>query len=282
MLSFLEKLRTLALDTLFPIFCVSCRKEGEWICPECLEKINMLDSQVCPYCEKVITENGVICPRCKNSFSNKKISVPLDALLVSAKYKENDLAKIIHLFKYSFARDLSVPLGKLIASCFSKNTLPLPDIIVPIPLHPRRLRWRDFNQSELLAQHLCQNLAPGLEIPLGNKILRRKRFTQPQMKIKNYSQRKENLKNAFAIYPVRKFSSPTRETNRDIGSFDKFFSNGVKNKTILLVDDVCTTGSTLLECAKILKQNGARKVFGAVIARQACPLHRRASALGGK
>ena len=246
MLSFLERLRLLALDTLFPIFCVSCRKEGEWICPECLGKIKIIDLQVCPYCEKIITENGTICPRCKNSFSSKKTIIPLDALLVSAKYKENELAKIIHLFKYSFARDLSIPLGKMMIRCFSKNSLSLPDIIIPVPLHPRRLRWRDFNQSELLAQYLSQNLAPGLEIPLGTKILKRRRFTQPQMKIKNYTQRKENLKNAFAIINAK----------------------GVKNKTILLVDDVCTTGSTLLECAKILKQNGAHKVFGAVIARQ--------------
>lgn len=263
-LSFLEKLRILALDTLFPIFCVSCRKEGEWICPECLGKIEIIDLQVCPYCEKIITENGVICPRCQNSFSHKKIAVPLDALLVSAKYNENELAKIIHLFKYSFARDLSIPLGKLIVSCFSKNSLPLPDVIIPIPLHPRRLRWRDFNQSELLARYLGQNLAPGLDIPVGAQILKRKRFTQPQMKIKNYAERKENLKNAFTIinhseiHPVKSASGglATQEFNR------------VKNKTVLLVDDVCTTGSTLLECAKILKQNGARKVFGAVIARQ--------------
>lgn len=249
MLSFLEKIKILVLDTLFPIFCLSCGKEGEWICLECLDKIKIIDLQVCPYCERVITENGMICPQCKNSFSNKKIAAPLNALLVSAKYKENGLSKIIHLFKYNFVRDLSIPLGKLIVRCFSKNSLPLPDIIIPIPLHPRRLRWRDFNQSELLAKYLSQNLAPGLEIPLGAKVLKRKRFTQPQMKIKNYSERKENLQNAFAIVQPEE----------------------IKNKIILLVDDVCTTGATLLECAKILKKNGARKVFGAVIARQACP-----------
>ena len=246
MLSFLEKLRTLALDILFPVHCVSCRKEGEWICPECLKKIKLLDQQVCPYCEKIATENGVICRQCKNSFSCKKILIPLDALLVSAKYKDNGLAKIIHLFKYSFVRDLNVPLGKIMAECFSKNSLPLPDIIIPIPLHPRRLRWRDFNQSELLANYLGHNLAPGMKIPVKNKILKRKRFTSPQMTIKNYAKRKENLKNAFAI-----------ENNINI-----------KDRAVLLVDDVCTTGSTILECAKILKQNGAGKIFGAVIARQ--------------
>lgn len=246
MLSFLEKLKLFVLDTLFPIFCFSCQKEGKWICPKCLDKINILDLQVCPYCEKVITENGMICLKCKNYLSYRKISAPLDALLISTKYKENDLSRFIHFFKYNFVRDLSLPLGKLMVDCFSKNNLPLPDLIIPIPLHSRRLRWRDFNQSELLAQYLSQNIAPGLEIPVENKILKRKRFTQPQMKIKNYSERKENLQNAFGIIKP--------ET--------------VKNKIILLVDDVCTTGSTLLECAKILKKNGARKVFGIVIARQ--------------
>lgn len=246
MLSFLKKSKTLILDTLFPIFCLSCKKEGEWICPECFKKIKNIDFPVCPYCEKVIMNNGTICPKCKNSFSYNKKIVPLDALLVATKYKEADIARIIHLFKYNFVRDLNIPLGKIMVQCFSKNSLPLPNIIVPVPLHPRRLRWRDFNQSELLAKYLSQNLAPSLEIPLNTKLLKRRRFTQPQMKIKNYSERKENLQNAFvAIYP------------------DK-----VKNKVILLVDDVCTTGATLLECAKILKKNGARKVFGIVIARQ--------------
>lgn len=249
MLKSLEELKKIALDALFPIYCLSCKKEGEWICPECFKKIKVIDLQICPYCEKVIMENGMICQRCKNSFSYKKIAAPLNALLVSAKYKENGLSKIIHLFKYNFVRDLSIPLGKIMVRCFSKNSLPLPDIIIPVPLHPRRLRWRDFNQSELLAKHLSQNLAPGLEIPLGTKVLKRKRLTQPQMKIKNYSERKENLQNAFSIAG----------------------SEEIRGKVILLVDDVCTTGTTLLECAKILKKNGARKVFGAVVARQACP-----------
>jgi ComF family protein len=246
MFSLLEKIKILFLDTLFPIHCLSCQKEGEWICSECFKKIKILDLQICPHCEKVITENGKLCPSCKNSLSYREISFPLDALLVSTKYKENNLSKFIHFFKYNFVRDLSLPLGKIMTNCFSKNSLPLPDIIIPIPLHPRRLRWRDFNQSELLAKYLSQNLAPGIEIPMESNLLRRKRFTQPQMKIKNYAERKENIKNAFSITQSKK----------------------IKDSNILLVDDVCTTGSTLLECAKILKKNGARKVFAIVIARQ--------------
>jgi ComF family protein len=139
---------------------------------------------------------------------------------------------------------------------FLDNGLPLPDLVVPIPLHKRRLRWRGFNQSELLANYISENLTPGMEIPVLNDILIRKKHTTPQMQVKKYSERKENIKDAFEIYPVKSAG----------GSAEKF--KRIKNKNILLVDDVATTGATLNECAKTLKQSGAKKVFALVLARQ--------------
>ncbi|MDP1620398.1 MAG: hypothetical protein Q8M12_05395, partial [bacterium] len=90
----------------------------------------------------------------------------MDGLLVAAKYKDDHLGKLVHLYKYRFIEDLHIPLGKILTEAILQSRLPIPDIIIPIPLHPRRQRWRGFNQSQLLAGHISRNLAPGFEIPL--------------------------------------------------------------------------------------------------------------------
>lgn len=229
------------LDTLFPVSCISCGKDDEWICEKCLNKISLKNIQVCPYCEKRITPNGYTCFDCK-----KKLS--LDGLLVATSYRDKIISSAIHLYKYRFVEDLSHALGNIILRTISNSDLPLPDIIIPIPLHKRRLRWRGFNQSELLAEYLGKKITPGFPIEVSNNLIRRIRYTEPQMKIKNKLQREKNIRNAFEI--PRKIS-------------DK-----IKNKRVLLVDDVITTGATIFECAKMLKKSGAGEVFAIVIARQ--------------
>lgn len=227
------------MDTLFPIRCLSCRKEGQWICDACFSKINLRDDHVCGVCEKVSTPGGLTCIACKRKSD-------LDGLIVAASYKNPLIAKAVHLFKYGFASDLHIPLGNILVKALQKNDTPLPEIIVPIPLHPRRLRWRGFNQSKLLAQHIAANLLPQMPIELVENILVRKRYTPPQMQIKNYAHRQQNIQGAFAI------ANPEE----------------IKDKIVLLVDDIATTGSTIFECASVLKKNGAKEVYAAVIARQ--------------
>jgi len=243
-----ERIKKFILDTLFPISCVICKKENAWFCQNCFEKIEIVSEQVCPYCEKISSTKGAICPKCKLYFSKKNKEIFLDNLLVSAKYKRGRLSKVIHVYKYNFISDLSIPLGKIILKALVKNNIPIPDLIIPIPLHPRRLRWRGFNQAELLADFISLNLTIGLEIPIEKNVLQRKKYTPPQMKIKSYKERVSNMQGAFCL--------------------KKEEIKKIKNQNILLIDDVSTTGSTLLECAKILKFFGAKKVFGAVIARQ--------------
>jgi ComF family protein len=247
----IEKIKNFLLDILFPASCLSCGKYGSWICPECFSRIKILFDQVCPYCEKITTDSGQICPQCRKKFLNENRSADLDGLLVSARYHENNLARLVHFYKYNFLKDLSVPLSRLIMKVITKNNFPLPDAILPVPLYPRRLRWRGFNQSELLADYLGKNLAPGFSIPILSDLIIRKKYTAPQMKIKDYKKRRQNIAEAFAI-------------NRNCAEPDKI----ILNKKILLIDDICTTGSTILECAEVLKKAGAREVFGAVIARQ--------------
>ena len=170
----------------------------------------------------------------------------MDALLSATEYQA--ISKLVHLFKYNFVFELGVPLGKLITRSILQNNLALPDLIIPVPIHQRKLKWRGFNQAELLAKTISQNLTPGIEIPVDANLLYRKKHTQAQMKIKSYKERLANLTNAFAL--------------------EKEASEIISGKKILLVDDIATTGATLLECAKVLKSAGAKEVIGTIIARQ--------------
>lgn len=237
----LQKTKKVILDTLFPISCLSCGKTDVWLCKNCLNKIPLKNIQVCPYCEKMITPNGYTCFGCKKKYS-------LEGLLVASSYKDRVVSKAIHLYKYRFAEELSSPLGNIILKSIKNSELPLPDIIIPVPLHSRRLRWRGFNQSELLAEYVSKKITPGFPIPVVSDLLQRFRYTHPQMEIKNYFARRKNIENSFKI--------------------TKNKLELVKNKRILLVDDVTTTGATIFECAKTLKKSGALEVFAVVIARQ--------------
>lgn len=257
------------LDTLFPINCLSCGKHGSWFCDSCLEKIPLRIEHVCPVCEKLITPDGRICFGCQ-----KKLRI--DGLLAASSYQNEAVASAVHCFKYRFIEELAGPLGGILVKALLHSQLSIPDVIVPVPLHKRRLRWRGFNQAELLADYLSDNLTPGFKIPVADRILVRKKYTRPQMEIKNYSRRKENLKDAFVmtnqIGKINKKSAsdmdclPVRQAgDRNLYQTGKSL---LDNKVVLLVDDIATTGSTLFECAKVLKQNGAKEVFAVVVARQ--------------
>lgn len=239
--NYLQNIKVFILDTLFPISCVSCSHDGAWLCDSCLQKIKLLSFQLCPQCEKIITPDGRLCSCCQRQ------SPPLNALLVTTRYKEGNVSRLVHLFKYNFIEGLRLPLGKLMAKALLASGLPVPDLIIPVPLHQRRLRWRGFNQAGLIANYVSSNLTPGYAIPVFENILKRTRYTHPQMKIKDYLQRRKNMQNVFFLA-----TGPSQ----------------IKNKNILLIDDIATTGATLFECARTLKQNGAKKVSAAVIARQ--------------
>ncbi|MCD6149985.1 ComF family protein [bacterium] len=235
------KIKDFILDTFFPISCLSCGKPDEWICEKCLSKIPLKREQVCPICEKATTPDGRVCFNC-----GKKHSI--DGILTAASYKNKLVSGATHYYKYRFIEDLNIPLGNLLAKAFLKSDLPIPDLIIPVPLHKRRLRWRGFNQAGLLAKYLSSNLTPGFKIPIPDNLIIRQKHTPPQMKIKNRARRRKNMQDAFKI------NSSQRKS--------------IKEKRILLVDDIATTGSTFFECAKVLKKFGAKEVFGIVIARQ--------------
>lgn len=224
---------------MFPKKCLLCEKEGFWLCPLCEEKIAYIDFQVCPVCEKYNTPMGMPCEKCKRETA-------LSGLITAAKYQKENLAKLVHNFKYNFVKDIGEDLGKIMLKGATINKLPLPDVIIPVPLHSRRLRWRGFNQAQILAEYLSKNITPGFSLSVSSNNLIRKKYTSSQMQIKKYQERQKNLQNAFAVKDPAEY----------------------KNKIIWLIDDISTTGSTLFECAKILKQAKAKKIFALVLARQ--------------
>ncbi len=230
------------LDTLFPLRCLGCHIRGFWLCPTCEQHIPLRIEQHCPACLRQITPQGEVCFACR-----KNHSTPLDGLFVASYYKDPLLSSLLHTYKYRFLPGLSAPLGHLLISALEKSSLLLPQALVPVPLHPRRLRFRGFNQSLLLAEEIAVNLTPGLTLPVITETLIRSRYTKPQMKTSSREERLANLKNAFQI-----------TTGKE---------SALKDKDLWLIDDVATTGTTLEECARMLKKHGARSVFGIVLAR---------------
>jgi len=147
---------------------------------------------------------------------------------------EGSLKKAIKRFKYNKKIHLSKPLGDMMARYIKSNIgVSAIDFFVPVPLHYKRLHQRGFNQSEILSHELSVNLS----IPTVTGVLHRVKETKPQFEVSR-KDRFKNVKSAFVI------NSP---------SF-------IENKKVALIDDIYTTGSTISECTKVLKEAGAAQV----------------------
>ena len=236
----MRALSSVLLDILFPLLCLACRKKGEWICSDCQKRIPLYIEHRCPVCKKTITPAGETCRDCYGHSS-------LDGIFSATFYEIPIISRAIHTYKYRFVPEVSKPLATVLQDALLQKDLPLPEALVPVPLHPRRLRFRGFNQAELLARELSQLIAPELSLPVIADALKRIRYTKPQMKTTSRTGRLANLKDAFSV--------------------DKTKQALLKNKRVWLIDDVATTNTTLSECAKVLKENGAKSVFGIVVAR---------------
>lgn len=233
-------LRQHGIDLFFPLRCFGCETEGALVCPTCLEAIPEREYQECPVCRKPYQKNGATCRDCR------KLTA-LDGLFIARPYRHRLLQKLVFALKYRFIATAAEPLGQLLAESVSHHPFPLPELIIPVPLHPRRLRFRGFNQAEVLARKLMSLLLPGSPVPIRTDLLKRVRFTKPQMKTDSKPERLANLSDAFVV---------TLET-----------AGPLVGKAIWLIDDVATTGTTFDECARTLKAAGAKTVWGVVVAR---------------
>lgn len=233
----------LLLDILFPPLCIGCKKyigdvKNVLICQRCLESIKTNNSFFCPVCKLRLPQARQIC-------KHKELKRHPYILAAASNYDNQTLQNLIHYFKYKKLEAIAPILGDLLTKYLNSlslkpYTLNFSTIIVPIPLHFKRKIERGYNQSELLAQIVSAKF----NIPLANA-LRRTQNNPPQARAKNYVERQKNLSGIFSV------SDP----------------EVIKNKNIILIDDVYTSGATIAEASRVLKQNNARKIIALVVAK---------------
>jgi competence protein ComFC len=225
-------LKEFIYTVIFPRYCLLCHRYGKYLCSSCLDtKFIAHQEKFCHICQGLL--------RHKSDGRNLSfVHTPcrkrtrLDGLFAVWEYNES-VKVLISAVKYRFQYRILEDLRKVMK--YKYGTLPVSvDVIVPVPLHRQRKAWRGFNQAELLAGCLGWNLLPVLE---------RVRDTRPQAKMNRFH-RINNLTGSFTLKP----------------------GGDVSGKSILLVDDVATTGSTLEEAARCLKAHGAKAVYGFVLA----------------
>ena len=113
-LSFIKNINKYILDTIFPIYCLSCGQEGEWVCPDCINKISIEDNPSCPRCHKVST--------CSSYCQECKITSKMNGIIVASSYENKLLQKIIRNFKYKYIKDLMYPLGNILCQRLIQNS----------------------------------------------------------------------------------------------------------------------------------------------------------------
>lgn len=225
------------LDFIFPKYCISCKTLGVYICSTCFAKLYFSTQFTCLTCGEA-SYDGLTHNKCISYYSP-------DGAFSSLEYKS--LAKrLIYQFKYKpYLSDLSKALGELLYEGIIQHESLMKEIIgkdvwcTAIPAYISKKNTRGYNQAELLAKNFVKHM----NIQYCD-LLKRTKDTKPQITLSK-QERKENMVDAF------EFKGKTELTG----------------KVILLVDDVLTTGSTLFYAAKILKKNGAKKVFGVTLAR---------------
>jgi len=207
------------------------------------ELLNLVCPQKCIDCG---APNVILCDKCLDSFPPPPF-FGKQGIFAATSYDDEIVRKAIRLFKYRGVKTLAAPLAELIRrsldkarlfSIFERSLASV--VIIPIPLSPKRLRQRGYNQSELIGHFLSDRLSVRMEADILIKI----KDTPSQVEIKDRKERLKNLQGAFAV------KNPEE----------------IKDKIVILVDDIITTGATLNEAKKVLKQSGAKKVFGVAVA----------------
>ena len=210
------------------------------VCPECLDSLAPIRIAQCVLCgerlapAQLLIGNGQ-CQACCEYPPN------FDRAVSYGEY-DSGLRDLIHLLKYEAVLPAARPLGKLLAKSIEQLRLQGPALVVPVPLHSSKRRERRFNQAELIARAALKQLPPQFE--LSRDVLVRHRSTRSQVGLDRQA-RIQNMHGAFRV------TDPGR----------------IVGRTIIVVDDVMTTGTTVSECARVLKRAGAEKVFAATVGR---------------
>lgn len=229
------------LDFVLPPRCLSCGTEVEksgTLCHGCWGELSFIMDPFCESCGVPLPESlpgGMICPECSSepppyAKARAALTYKGSVMRLVSRYKYHDQLQATLLF----TGWMQLAGGRLIEEA---------DMVVPVPLHWKRLFLRRYNQAAELARTLAKVNAK----PYASTLLIRRKDTKAQASLSRVG-RVANVKGAFALHP-------------------KLAKDAVKDKTILLIDDVMTTGATIASCAKVLRKAGARKVLVLTVAR---------------
>jgi ComF family protein len=236
------------VDWLFPPRCRACAswipgRDAQYFCLPCRSAIELVRHPLCSICGRPFPDSagedhpcGLCIKRPPHFFQARAWACyPREEL------DRQPLRTVVQRFKYGRKVSLGKPLGQLMARGCEEFLDGCPArLIVPVPLHPKRLRWRGFNQSVLLAREVSRAYFTAMD-PF---VLVRRRETPPQTSLTEV-ERRRNVRGAFAVNP------------------DK----SITNQSILLVDDVYTSGATVNECSRVLRRAGAKEVYVLTLAR---------------
>jgi len=220
------------LDFIYPRRCISCDQiisaSKEHLCDNCKIFFKYIEEAMCVCCGGLVRQENV---KCRDCIENDKLFTKNIPIFVY----EDLVQDAIYRFKYGKKAHLGKGLGSIMAERLFQmpNFLENLDYIVPIPIHRNRMKTRGFNQAELLAKEISKVSG----IPMGKNLIVRIRDTAPQSKV-SFSGRKNNLKGALEV--------------------NKRYA--LENKSILLVDDIYTTGNTLNACCEVLYKVGVKEV----------------------
>lgn len=229
-----ESILSSFLKLIFPQRCVFCDAiYREPVCQNCAGAVTFISPPFCNVCGIPFKSSGVKNHTCGECIKNKRhYSWAREILLYNSA-----TAKVIHRFKYKHDTVYSRALGSIMTDSQDLKGF---DVIIPVPLHIKRLRERGFNQSLLLAAVAGKKHG----VPVDPFTLKRMKWTEPQVNLSG-DERRANVRGAFEV------------------------AGDVCGKNILLIDDVYTTGATVGECSRVLKKNGAKDVCVLTLARTA-------------
>lgn len=225
----LDQLINFLLSLIFPLRCSTCKiriKSGAW-CADCRKKIIIRPSFICPTCRRRCPEPYLPCHP-KNNF----------LLIAPTSFEQPEIRELIHSLKYDGLKSAAQEMADLIGQNIGKHiaTLLNPEktFIVPIPLHPTKLKQRGFNQSEQLALEITKKLGERWRV---KNILTRNINNKSQTKCLNKQERIENVRGIFTVHQK------------------------LEGQDLIVVDDVFTSGATMQEAIRTLKKAGASRII---------------------
>jgi ComF family protein len=236
------------VDWLYPPRCRACGgriagRDSEYLCAACRPQIHLVSHPLCSVCGRPFLDasgEDHLCAACLTRMPHF-VQGRAWACYPRDEGTEHPLRQVVQKFKYGRKVSLGKPLGRLMAQgCREFLSEFSIDVVIPVPLHPARLRWRGFNQSLLLARQVSRIY----NVPMDAFVLYRNRETPPQTQLSEEDRRK-NVRGAFATYPEK----------------------SLKGINVLLVDDVYTSGATVNECSRVLTRDGAKRVYVLTLAR---------------